>query len=71
MAEPFCEVMEMPKAQCAHCLGHTLGDEPDTRTIRRTAEYPSRCPACSGPINPGDVIAKAPSDDYYTHEECP
>ncbi len=70
MAEPFCEVWELPKAQCAHCTGATLGDEPDTRVVRRTAEFPSRCPSCSEPIEPGDVIAKHPGDDYYIHEEC-
>lgn len=66
-----CDLTDLPKDQCAHCTGATLGDEPDTRIIRRTAEYPSRCPACSQPIVPGDVIAKSPSDDYFTHEECP
>lgn len=71
MAEPRCDLTDLPKSGCAHCTGATLGDEPDTRTIRRTAEYPSRCPACSHPIEPGEVISKAPSDDYYTHEECP
>ena len=23
----ICEIMEMPKAWCAHCLGQKLGDE--------------------------------------------
>lgn len=51
-----CDLTDLPRDMCAHCLGHT---EPPTQPDARPwfdARYGGRCSNCDDYIEPGDRI---------------
>lgn len=64
-----CEITGLIMTQCAHCLGHTLGEtwenqesedlDPGAFTKKAPtieSKFPSKCPACGDLIKKGDWI---------------
>ncbi|WP_280389288.1 hypothetical protein [Nocardia wallacei] len=61
MAEPICDLTELPVSMCAHCRQQQLPQPGPLRWF--TAQYRGRCANCGDPIDPGDEIA-ATEDGY-------
>ena len=61
----LCEMSELPKSQCAHCLGQLF--QPPKREAARTMEarISSFCP-CGGWITEGDPIFLVPENPEQT-----
>lgn len=73
MAEPRCEISDLPVSMCAHCLGQTLGDEPDHTKPEVVSTWEARyhgvCSACSASIKPGEPMGRT-KDEAYVCQGC-
>ncbi|MEV6432896.1 hypothetical protein [Nocardia sp. NPDC051463] len=61
MSDDICEINEMPKAWCAHCLAKDLPKPPPLDWF--PARYDGKCCLCFKPIEVGDDIAS--TEDGY------
>lgn len=74
--EPYCELMDMPQAFCAHCTGQKSVEEQadaETQALRERllagdggwhwfpAEFPGKCGKCTTPFAPKTLIRAAHS----------
>lgn len=66
-----CDLTELPKVMCAHCLGHTeqQPDRPGQLGPWFDAAYESLCSGCGWGIEPGDRI-RADGEGGYLCEGC-
>jgi hypothetical protein len=67
MTEPTCAKSDLPSSMCAHC--REVGP---VRTTYRNP-WPTICPLCDRPINPGDAVEMWDLEQmgiHYNHPEC-
>lgn len=61
MTEPYCEVMEMTAAWCAHCTGDTLTEEEIQEAELSpwfSSQWPGVCSTCREPFERGTTIRR-------------
>lgn len=76
-SDGYCSLTDLLARDCAHCRKVELPlefREPE-RDGRRgaygfTAQYPSKCGDCGGPIAEGTMITQF-GDSRYAHQSCP